>query len=210
MESIEDKVLAEIRKDRKGALFFTEDFVHLGNGKAVAKALERLVKADGVTRVARGIYARPEADPEFGPIKPGAEDIAKAIGRRDRARIVPTGAAAMNALGLSTQVPVNPVYLTDGTPRKISLGRRRIVFKKASPKSLSAKGRISGLAIQAMKEIGREGITERDVRVILGHLSKEDPKHLEHDIRLAPEWIRKIMRQALEKLRRDGSLALLG
>lgn len=198
MQSIDDKIVVKIRKTAKGKLFFTEDFLSLGTAKAVAKALERLTKKGSIARVARGIYARLEIDPYLGTIRPTAEAIAKAISRRDRARIIPTGVSALNALGLSTQVPMNVVYLTDGAARKIVLERRTIVFKKTTPRNLATVGKISGLAIQAMKEIGRDRITESEVDIILRQLKKEEPHRLEHDIRVAPEWIRVIMRKALK------------
>lgn len=197
MESIDDKVLIKFKKAGRGSLFFTEDFLAYGSGKAVSKALERLVKEQAITRVARGIYARLENDPLLGQVKPGTEAIAEAIRRRDKARIMPTGAMALHALGLSTQVPMNVVYLTDGAARKITVGRRKIVFKKTAPKNLAAIGKISGLAIQAMKEIGKDKISEKEIAIILGHLEKEEPYRLEHDIKLAPEWIRILMRKAL-------------
>ena len=197
IESIDNHIIIKIKKARRGSLFFIEDFLRFGNSKAVAKALERLVEKGDVTRVARGIYARLENDPILGPIKPSTEAIAKAIAKRDKARIVATGSLAMNALGLSTQVPMNVVYLTDGTARKISLGKRKIIFKKTTPKNLSAIGSISKLVIQALKEIGKDKVTEDEIKIILEHLQKEDPYRLEHDIKLAPEWIRIIMRKAL-------------
>jgi len=92
---------------------------------------------------------------------------------------------------------MNVVYLTDGTARKISLGKRKIIFKKTTPKNLSAIGSISKLVIQALKEIGKDKVTEDEIKIILEHLQKEDPYRLEHDIKLAPEWIRIIMRKAL-------------
>jgi hypothetical protein len=196
-KSVEIQVLTKIKKARRGSLFFMEDFLRFGNSKAIAKALERLVEKGDVSRVARGIYTRLEKDPILGPVKPGTEAIAKAIAKRDKARIVPTGTLALNALGLSTQVPVNVVYLTDGAARKINLGKRKIIFKKVSPKNLAAIGEISGLTIQALKEIGKDKITEVEKQKILMHLQNEDKNRLEHDIRLAPEWIREIMRQAL-------------
>src|SRR5690554_6027884 len=110
-ENIEIQVLEKIKKARGGSLFFAEDFLRFGSSKAVAKALERLVEKEEISRVARGIYARLEKDPVLGPVKPGAEAIAKAIAKRDKARIIPTGTLALNALGLSTQVPMNIVYL---------------------------------------------------------------------------------------------------
>ena len=145
------------------------------------------------------MYARLQHDPLLGAINPSTEDIAKAIARRDKATIVPTGSLALNALGLSTQVPLNVVYLTDGSARKIDLGKRKIIFKKTSPKNLAAIGPISKLAIQALKEIGKDNLKEREKEIILEHLKKEDPYKLEHDIRMAPEWIRVIMRQAISK-----------
>ncbi|MBD0725529.1 hypothetical protein B6A10_10095 [Flavobacterium sp. L1I52] len=199
MQSIDDKVILKIKKAKRGSLFFTEDFLSFGSAKAVAKALERLVIKEMISRVARGIYARLETDPVFGVLKPSTEAIAQAIAKRDKARIIPTGSLALNALGLSTQIPMNAVYLTDGAARKIDLGKRKIIFKKTSPKNLSAIGQISSLVIQAAREIGKDHISENEKQIIIDRLKNEDPYRLEHDIKLAPEWIRIIMRQALKK-----------
>lgn len=198
-ESIENRLLQKIKKARRGSLFFTEDFLGFGNAKAVSKSLERLAKTSQLTRIARGIYARLQQDPILGEIKPNTESIAKAIAKRDKARIVPTGSLALNMLGLSTQVPMNVVYLTDGVARKITIGKRKIIFKKSSPKNLSAIGKISSLCIQALKEIGKDQITEQEKSILISHLAKEEEHRLLHDMRLAPEWIRIIMREALTK-----------
>ncbi len=195
-ESIEYRILGKIKKARRGALFFTEDFLRFGSAKAISKALERMEDAREVTRIARGVYARLSKDPILGEIRPSTENIAIAIAKRDKARIIPTGILALNALGLSTQVAMNAVYLTDGAARRISLGKRKILFKKAAPKNLSAIGKISSLCIQALKEIGKDKVTEQEKEKIIEHLKKEEPSRLEHDIRLAPEWIRIIMREA--------------
>ena len=198
-QTTEYNILTKIRKAARGSLFFTEDFLSFGSAKAVSKVLERLVISNELQRVARGIYARLASDPYLGLLKPTTEDIAEAIRRRDKARIIPTGSLALNALGLSTQVPINVVYYTDGSARKIELGNQRIVFKKTSPKNLSAIGKISSLVILALKEIGQGNVTEEELKIILSHLKKEDPYRLEHDIKIAPEWIRKIMRQAIKR-----------
>jgi len=203
MQSIDDNILVKIGKAGRGSLFFTDDFIQYGSAKAVSKALERLAAKEDIVRVARGIYARLEKDPILGTVNPGTEAIAEAIRRRDKAKIIPTGAMAMNALGLSTQVPMNVVYLTNGTSRKINLGKRKIVFKKTTPKNLAAIGKISSLVIQALKEIGKGNATENEIELILKHLEKEEPYRLEHDIKLAPEWIRIIMRKALKTKNND-------
>ena len=198
MQSTDDQILIKIKKAKRGALFFTEDFLSFGSAKAVSKALERLVKKEIISRVARGIYARLKTDKLIGLMRPGAEYIAEAIRRRDKARLIPTGVFALNALGLSTQVPMNIVYLTDGAARKIAMGKRKILFKKTAPKNLAAIGKISGLVIQAMKALGKDQIPQEKIDIILKHLKNEEAHRLEHDIRLAPEWIRIIMRKALK------------
>ena len=195
--NIEIQVLTKMKKAKGGTLFFVKDFLRFGNAKAIAKALERLVQKGDITRVARGMYARLEADPVIGPVMPGLENIARAIAKRDKARIIPTGAFALNALGLSTQIPMNVVYLTDGTARKIKVGNRSILFKKTTPKNLAVKGEICSLVIQALKTIGKDKLTEDENGKFLKLLKKEKPGSLEHDIRLAPEWIRKIMKEAI-------------
>lgn len=197
--SIEIQVLDKIKNLQKGTLFFVESFLSIGNAKSVNKALERLVEKEAIIRVATGIYTRPKQSKLFGNITPTVEEIATAIAKRDKARIVPTGSYALNALGLSTQVPLKAVYLTDGAARKINLGKRTILFKKTTPKNLSAKGAISKLVIQALKAIGKDNIKPEEERKILELLRKENPEHLKHDILLAPEWIRIIMRKTHQK-----------
>ena len=193
--SIEIKVLDKIKNLKKGELFFVESFLSVSNAKSVNKALERLVDKNEIVRVATGIYTRPKKSKLFGNITPTVEEIATAIAKRDKARIVPTGSYALNALGLSTQVPLKAVYLTDGAARKINLGKRTILFKKTTPKNLSAKGLISKLVIQALKAIGKDNIKPEEEKKILELLQQENPEHLKHDISLAPEWIRIIMRK---------------
>lgn len=165
----------------------------------MAKTLERLVKSGRLMRVARGIYIRPAVDPIIGPITPSLDTIAKAIARRDRARIVPTGLYALNRLGLSTQVPVNVVYLTDGAGRKLMILNRTITFKKTTPKNVATTGEISGLVIQALKTIGKSKISPEEIRHLQGQLARERATHLKHDLKLAPVWIKQIMLPVLNR-----------
>lgn len=197
MESIETKILNTIRSVPRGELIFPEDFSKLGSSEAIRVALHRLEKDNIIVRVARGIYVRPKTSRYLGHVIPSAEEVATAIAKRDRIRTVPTGAYAQNALGLSTQVPMKLVLLTDGSPREIKVGKRTIKFKKATPKNLLAKGKISRLVIQALRDVGSGNLTPADEQKIISLLKKEVKKDLEHDIPLAPVWIQKIMKKAL-------------
>lgn len=196
--TVEIHILTKIKKAKRGALFFVDSFLAAGNSKAVSKTLERLVNKGELERVATGIYVRPQTDSIVGKVTPGIEAIAKAIAKRDKARIVPTGIYALNRLGLSTQVPMNIIYLTDGAARKIKVGNTSITFKKTTPKNVAAVGEISRLAIQALRTIGKENVTEDEIKKIQQLLMKEKKTKLEHDIRLAPAWIREIMKPILK------------
>jgi hypothetical protein len=198
MQSIEKQIERSIKSKPIGSLVLPDDYLSYGSSDAVRKALDRLQDKKVLVRVAQGIYVRPKISKLIGPLVPSAEEVAEAIAKRDKIRTVPTGSYALNALGLSTQVPMNIVLLTDGSPREIKVGKRKIKFKKTTPKNLMAKGKISRLVIQALKEIGNGKVNETEEKKILELLKKEDIKDLKHDIALAPVWIQKIMKRALE------------
>jgi len=199
-QTIENKIFTKIKKAKRGTLFFIEDFIRFGSGKTISKTLDRLSKENELRRLAPGIFYRPEVSDYIGELRPSIDDVAKAIARRDKARIVPTGAYALNKLGLSTQVPMNIVYHTDGSARKIKVGKNTISFKKTTSKNVASIGDFSTLAIQALKAIGKGLATEAEILHIQKILEKEKPTALEHDIRLAPEWIRQILKPTLKKL----------
>lgn len=198
MESIESKIKKYISGKKRGELLFPDDFRKFGSSEAVRLALYRIEKEGYIQRVAQGIYVRPKISKYAGEVLPTAEEIAMAIAKRDKIRLVPTGVYALSALGLSSQVPMKLVFLTDGAPREIKLGKRSIKLKKTTPKNLSAKGEISRLAIQALREIGKDKLTEEEEAKIIALLKKEDQKDLLHDIELAPVWIQKIMEKSLD------------
>jgi len=197
VQSIEKQIEKSIKSKPKGTLVLPDDYVSYGTSKAIQKSLERLADKQLIVRVAQGIYVRPKISKLIGALVPSAEEVAEAIAKRDRIRTVPTGSYALNALGLSTQVPMNIVLLTDGSPREIRVGKRKIKFKKTTPKNLLAKGKISRLVIQALKEIGNGKVTAKEENKIIELLRKEEVKDLKHDIKLAPVWVQKIMMKTI-------------
>jgi hypothetical protein len=182
MKSIEKQIEKSITTKRKGTLFLPDDFLSYGSSEAIRKALGRLEDKKIIIRVSQGIYVQPKISKLIGPLTPSAEEVAEAIAKRDKIRTIPTGSYALNALGLSSQVPMKIVLLTDGSPREIKVGKRSIKFKRTTPKNLMAKGKISRLVIQALKEIGIGKIRIEEEHKILELLKKENVKDLKHDI----------------------------
>jgi hypothetical protein len=197
MKSIEKQIEKSITTKRKGTLFLPDDFLSYGSSEAIRKALGRLEDKKIIIRVSQGIYVQPKISKLIGPLSPSAEEVAEAIAKRDKIRTIPTGSYALNALGLSSQVPMKIVLLTDGSPREIKVGKRTIKFKRTTPKNLMAKGKISRLVIQALKEIGIGKIKIEEEHKILELLKKENIIDLKHDIALTPVWIQKLMKKAL-------------
>ena len=194
---VENKIFESLKSRQKGSVIFVSDFLDYGNSESVKKALLRLNEKETIVRLAHGIYLYPKVDKELGILFPSTEDIAIAIARRDKVRIIPTGVQALNKLGLSTQVPMKVVYLTDGGTRNIKVGKRTISFRNTSPKNLFMKGEISSLVIQALKTIGNSKLDDSTLLKIQDILKQEKKENIVNDAKLAPEWINKILIQAI-------------
>ena len=195
---VENRIAEALKTYPKGSVLFVDDFIDYGNSESVKKALLRLKEKEILVRLAHGIYMYPKVDKELGVLFPSTEEIAKAIARRDKARILPTGVQALNKLGLSTQVPMKVVYLTDGAARTVKIGKRLITFKKTSPKNLLVKGEISGLAIQALKTIGQNRADGKTIEKFQAILKNEKKENIIHDAKLSPVWVNKILMQVIE------------
>ena len=194
MQSIHSQIKNKIKRKRRGNIILANDFKELGSGDVIRQILSRLCKEEFIIRLSTGIYLYPKISKQIGIVFPSIENIAEAIAKREKARLIPTGVYALNRLGLSTQVPMKVVFLTDGAPRVIKVGKKASVkFKKTVAKHLSLKGEISTLVIFALKEIGKGNVTNSELRRIKEVLTYEKQENIRHDATLAPEWISEIM-----------------
>ena len=197
MESAENKIIRRIRGRGRGSLVFMSDFADCGTPSAIKSAFRRLYTNGVLMRLSQGIYYYPQVDTTLGlgVLYPSIDEIAEAIAKRDHAKIVPTGAYALNRLGLSTQVPMNVVYITSGTPRKVKIGKNNgILFKHSSSgKLFSFQSHYLMLVAMAMKEIGSERITDEQMDIIKNNLYNVPSSEFSHDIKLMPIWIRQLL-----------------
>jgi hypothetical protein len=141
------------------------------------------------------LYLYPETHPKLGVLSPTPDQIAQALAGKDELRIQPSGAYAANLLGLSEQVPARAVFLTDGTNRKITVGKQEIILKRTTPKNMATAGRTSGLVIQALRYLGRRHMDDTVIATLARRLSPDDRRQLIKDIRYAPAWIGVIFRR---------------
>ena len=193
--NIDSKVVSRIYGHGRGWVFTPNHFKDLGSRDAVASALKRHKQSGLIRQLARGVYDYPKIDPELGLLEPSTDDIAQALAGRDATRLQPSGAYAANLLGLSTQVPMKIVYLTDGRPRTVQIGKRQITLKRTTPRNMATAGKISGLVIQALRHLGSRHVDAAIIEAVKKRLSAADRKRLLADIRHAPAWIADIIRK---------------
>lgn len=197
--SIDRKILNRIRSHGKGWVFTPSHFEDVSGRSTVSTVLHRLCEAGTIRRLARGLYDYPKADPMIGVLEPSVDNIATALAGRDEIRLQPTGAHAANLLGLSTQVPMQVVYLTEGSARTIQVGKQKITLKKTTPRIMATAGKTSGLVIQALKYLGRDRVDHQVVSTLENRLDDADRRQLMKDINSAPSWIRDIIRNIAAK-----------
>lgn len=203
MESIDEKIIKSISKRGRGSIIFSSDFIDMGEHKTVLKSLERLTRSGKIIRLARGVYCYPKQDRKLGlgVLYPSYDEIAMGIARRDKARITPTGAYAMNILGLTTQIPMNIVFLTDGSPRKIKmLNGHQITFKHTVPKNLSFQDKTAQLITFALRDLGQSNVNDWHKEILRGILEKIPESRISNDYKLMPVWIRTIIKDIYEQL----------
>jgi len=199
MQSTHYQIKNAIIKKRRGKIIFVDDFRVLGTGVAIRHTLSRLCMEEFIIRLSNGIYLYPKISKRIGVVYPSIEDIAKAIAKKEKARLIPTGVYALNKLGLSTQVPMKVVFLTDGAARIIKVGGKATIrFKKTVAKHLAFKGAVTTLVIFALKEIGKGKVTEAELQKITEVLSKEKRENIIYDTTIAPEWIADIMLKTIK------------
>ena len=195
IESIEDKILTKSKKCGRGSVFFVNDFVSYGNRNSVNKALERITEKGLMLRVARGIYCYPSIEKVYGlgPVPPSLDEIAKAIAKKDGAKIVPSGLYAQYQLGLSQQIPMNVVYLTNGVSRTINLGGgRNIKFKHVSPRYFAIRSKLALLLTTALNDWKIENLTEEQISLIRAKLN-DNPPLQNSDLRLMTAKVREFI-----------------
>jgi len=165
----------------------------------VASALRRYRQSGLIRQLARGLYDYPRTDPKLGMLTPSPDAVARALGGRDAFRLQPSGAYAANLLGLSTQIPMRIVYLTDGRSRTVQIGKKQIILKRTTPRNMATAGRISGLVIQALRHMGRQHVDDDVIDQLDRRLDADARKQLLKDVRSAPAWIADIMRRLGKK-----------
>ena len=179
----------------RGYVFTPSDFLDLGPRSSVDQALSRLTAQGVIRRLSQGIYDYPQSSPRLGLLSPNPDALAQALARKNDHVLQVSPARAANMLGLTTQVPAQAVYLTDGPSRTRKIGRQTIQMKHASQQRLAGAGRVSGAVFQALRYVGRDNIDDKVISKLRTALSEDDRADLMKHSLAVPEWMRPVARQ---------------
>lgn len=178
------------------SVLFRSDYPEY-HSEFVGSTLAELTESGVLFKMAQGIYVKPRKS-RFGLVLPSIEKIVQAIAMRDNAEVLPSGTTALNALGLSTQVPMNYSYLTSGSERTIKLANRQVVLKRGVPKNFCYKTRLIALLTQALRALKQENIGDSEIQIIRELIAKEtDKESLAKDVDAMPGWMKRIIKPML-------------
>lgn len=184
-----ERIRSEIERIPKGQLFTSASFTESGSRAAVDQALARLAKAQAIQRVTRGVFVRPQENRFLGTVPPTPFQVAQAVSQRTGAVVQVHGAEAARALGLSTQAPIQPVYLTTGPSRRITLGAQVLTLKHTSPRKLLLAGRPAGLALTALWYLGKHEVSPETIAALQRRLPPEEFAALKGLLASMPGWM---------------------
>ncbi len=192
-----DKILARIYKNGMGSVFTPKDFQDLASRDNIKTTLRRLTVKGTIRRLLRGVYEYPEFSHFMNALaSPSLDAVARAIARAHGWIIQPEGNTALNLLGVSTQVPAQWQYLSDGPTKKIFWPSGELVFKHRTNKEITSLSYETALLVQALKTLGQDHI---DDNVLTLMCEKMDAKVLDRAVREA-QYVTAWVYAALKRL----------
>lgn len=187
MQTLAKQVLEHASRLPEGAPLVAKELLHLGSRAAVDQVLSRLVGRGTLLRAGRGIYVLP-VESRFGSRAPSTLKMVEGLASQRGETIVSHGAAAANALGLTTQVPMRAVYLTSGRSRQLKLGAQTVEFRHAPIWQLMFPGRAAGDVVRALAWLGPEKAGEA-IRKLSAKLPAAELKEVASARARLPTWM---------------------
>ena len=195
-----NKVKEIIASHKSGWVFTHVDFNELGNTSTVERVLSRLVESGNIKRIRRGIYYVPEYS-RWGEVPPSQSEVVKALAKSMNVSFVPDGANALHQLGLTRQIPMKQVYLTDKQISTISIGKVNIEFRKVSPQKLSGADSIAGVYLSAIEYLGKEEALQESVKSqVASTLDKSKVDELKYASQNRSAWVREVVDDIVKKV----------
>lgn len=175
-------------------LFSNNDFLKFGNMNTIKSNLLRMVEDNKIVRLIDGIYAIPKYSKLLNAvIYPDAKELAAKIADKFSWSISPSGDLALNLTGLSTQVPNEYVYVSDGPYRTYKYRDREIIFKQTSNRFIIGLSSQNALIVQAIRMLGKENIGANEIKILRQFYNKYSTTDILTEGKNLPVWIVKVL-----------------
>ena len=185
-----NQIRGNIEKAENGSVFVSTDFTDITDKKTVNMGLIRLADEGLIKKILFGVYYKPEYNELLGEtVAPSPNKDAHALARNFGWTIVPCGDTALNLLGLSTQVPSQWVYVSDGAYKEYSFDNTVIKFKRTTNKEISKLSYKTALTIQALKALGKDNVSEQIICRLKKALCEEDKEKMLTEAKSATSWV---------------------
>lgn len=190
-----NQIRGNIEKAENGSVFVSTDFTDITDKKTVNMGLIRLADEGLIKKILFGVYYKPEFSKLLGEtVAPSPNKVAHALARNFGWTIVPCGDTALNLLGLSTQVPSQWVYVSDGAYKEYTFDNTTIKFKRTTNKEISKVSYKTALTIQALKALGKENITEQVILRLKKILTDEEKEKMLAESKSATSWVLELIK----------------
>ena len=195
-----NQIRGNIEKAENGSVFVSTDFTDITDKKTVNMGLIRLADEGLIKKILFGVYYKPEFSKLLGEtVAPSPNKVAHALARNFGWTIVPCGDTALNLLGLSTQIPSQWVYVSDGAYKEYTFDNTTIKFKRTTNKEISKVSYKTALTIQALKALGKENITEQVILRLKKILTDEEKEKMLAESKSATSWVLDVMKIVCKK-----------
>ncbi|MBR3978570.1 MAG: hypothetical protein IKJ94_02980 [Oscillospiraceae bacterium] len=198
MQKTENKIYSSIRGKGAGCVITNSDFYHLAARGTINRCLTSLRERGIIRSLIVGIYDYPiYSELLQEQLAPDIDLVAQAIARKNQWHIQITGDAALNYLGLSTQVPGRYVYLSDAQSREYQIMNRTLEFKRAPLKQTKFQSRQTEIITQALIALGEANVDAHVISQVSAFIAPKERYWILGDTRYAPAWIGELLRKLI-------------
>ncbi len=192
-----EQVKKRIQNAKNGSVFVPSDFFDIAESVKINMCLDRLQETGDLERVMWGIYVKPRFSKLINKnIPPRIDDIAKAMARNYGWTIVPCGDTALNMLGLSTQVTAVWLYVSDGPYKIYEVDGMTLKFRHTDNKNeLNNISYKSALVVQALKTLGKDNATDKELRSISKIMTSDEKKQMLNETKRVTAWVYDLIRK---------------
>lgn len=205
IKSIEKQMLSKIYGMGRGWAFSRKDFSLISYTETIDKSLQRLANQGVIRRLARGLYDYPRYSHLLQQtLGPDMDQVAHALARKFGWNIQITGNAALNMMGLSTQVPTRYIYHSDGPSKTYQFEKFELTFKKSHFTHSNLKLDQSTLLVQAINALGNAHVKAKEIEIMAhylknqGMMSNKLKTAIAKDTQYVTSWIQEIIMKVLQ------------